>query len=93
MRLIDADELKKKKKHSYKEFFENVVSVADIDNAPTIEAERLTDTEQRIFLAAMRREKTVCKLVDEEGPREPYEKTLVRACNEIIRKVKGALWV
>ena len=39
MRLIDADELKKKKKHSYKEFFENVVSVADIDNAPTIDAE------------------------------------------------------
>ena len=35
--MIDANELKKKKKHSYKEFFENVVSVADIDNAPTIE--------------------------------------------------------
>lgn len=40
MRLIDADELKKKKKHSYKEFFENVVSVYDIDNAPTVETER-----------------------------------------------------
>ena len=39
MRLIDADALKKKKKHSHKEFFENVVSVYDIDNAPTIEAE------------------------------------------------------
>ena len=38
MRLIDADALKKKKKHSHKEFFENVVSVYDIDNAPTIEA-------------------------------------------------------
>lgn len=39
MRLVDADALKKKKKHSYKEFFENVVSVYDIDNAPTIKAE------------------------------------------------------
>lgn len=39
MRPIDADALKKKKKHSYKEFFENVVSVYDIDNAPTIKAE------------------------------------------------------
>ena len=35
-RLIDADEVKKKKKHSYKEFCENVVSVYDIDNAPTV---------------------------------------------------------
>lgn len=78
--------------------------VMDLKNekvTPTINAvevldsakfEPLTDTEQRIFLAAMSREKTVCKLVDEEGPREPYEKSLVRACNEIIRKVKGALW-
>lgn len=56
------------------------------------DTEPLTDTEQRIFLAAMSREKTVCKLVDEEGPREPYEKSLVKTCNEIIRKVKGALW-
>ena len=35
MRLIDADELKKKKKHS-KEFAENVVSVAEIDWQPTV---------------------------------------------------------
>ena len=34
-RLIDADELKKKKKHS-KEFAENVVSVAEIDWQPTV---------------------------------------------------------
>ena len=37
MRLIDADELKKKKKHS-QEFAENVVSVAEIDWMPTIDA-------------------------------------------------------
>ena len=37
MKLIDADELKKKKKHS-KEFAENIVSVAEIDWQPTVEA-------------------------------------------------------
>ena len=41
-RLIDADALKKKKKHS-NEFAENVVSVAEIDWMPTvIEAEEET---------------------------------------------------
>ena len=63
-----------------------------LNRQPSAESEPLTDTEQRIFLAAMSREKTVCKLVDEEGPREPYEKSLVETCHEIIRKVKGALW-
>jgi hypothetical protein len=54
--------------------------------------EPLTDKEQRIFLAAMDREKKVCKEVDAEMTREPYEDSLVRTCHEIIRKVKGALW-
>ena len=51
--------------------------------------EPLTDKEQRIFLAAMSREETVCKQVDEEWRdcREPYEDSLVRVCHEIIRKV------
>lgn len=58
------------------------------------ESERLTDKEQRIFLAAMNREEKVCKQVDEEfrDCREPYEDSLVRICHEITRKVKGVLW-
>ena len=35
-RLIDADKVKEKQKHSYNDFCENVVSVYDIDNAPTV---------------------------------------------------------
>ena len=35
-RLVDADELKLKKKHSSIEFCENIVSVFEIDHAPTI---------------------------------------------------------
>ena len=54
-------------------------------------AEQLTDTEQRIFLAAMGREEKICKQVDDDC-REAYEDSLVRSCHEIIRKVKGALW-
>lgn len=37
MKLIDADELKKKKKHST-EFAENIVSVSEIDWQPTVDA-------------------------------------------------------
>ena len=61
---------------------------------PSTQPEKLTDKEQRIFLAAMSREEKVCKQVDAEcrNCREPYEDSLVRVCKEIIRKVKGALW-
>jgi hypothetical protein len=66
-----------------------------IDEQPTIEAEPLTDKEQRIFLAAMAREEKVCKEVDEgcRNCREPYEDSLVKICHEITRKVKGVLWI
>ena len=61
---------------------------------PSAQREPLTDKEQRIFLAAMGREEKVCKQVDDEyrDCMEPYEDSLVRTCNEITRKVKGALW-
>ena len=55
--------------------------------------EKLTDSEQRIFLAAISREKIVCAEVDRSIiPRETYEDSLVYICKEIERKVKGALW-
>lgn len=58
-----------------------------IKHLPSIQPEQLTDTEQRIFLAAMSREEKVCKKVDEE-----CEISLVHICHEIIRKVKDVLW-
>ena len=64
----------------------------EINELPSAQPEQLTDKEQRIFLAAMEREEKVCKEVDEECRREPYEDSLVRICHEITRKVKGALW-
>jgi len=54
--------------------------------------EPLTDQEQRIFLAAMERERKVCKEVDDQYTHEPYEVLLTKVCDEIERKVKGALW-
>ena len=67
--------------------------VADrLKRLPSAQPEPLTDKEQRIFLAAMGREEKVCKEVDAEMTREPYEDSLVRVCHEIIRKVKAALW-
>jgi len=71
------------------------VTPNDIMRFPSAQPEPLTDKEQRIFLAAMGREEKVCKQVDEEcrDCREAYEDSLVKTCHEIIRKVKGALWM
>lgn len=73
-------------------------SMEDIDGAidMAIEAlqkqpEPLTDSEQRIFLAAIGKEKEVCKQIDAEC-RKPYKDSLIRICHEIVRKVKDALW-
>lgn len=54
--------------------------------------EPLTDKEQRIFLAAMGRERKVCKEVDDQYVHEPYEVLLTKVCDEIKRKVKKVLW-
>lgn len=52
--------------------------------------EPLTDAEQRIFIEAMWREKSVCMAVDKEFP--DAKVNLTDVCREIVRKVKGALW-
>ena len=66
-----------------------------INNLPSAQPEQLTDAEQRIFLKAIEREEKVCKKVDEEwgSGDEECEINLVHACHEIIRNVKGALWI
>lgn len=58
----------------------------------SLNPEPLTDKEQRIFLAAMGRERKVCKEVDDQYTHEPYEVLLTKVCSEIERKVKAALW-
>ena len=58
-----------------------------LDSLPSAQPEPLTDKEQRIFLAAMRRERKVCTYAH-----EPCEVPLTKVCDEIVRKVKGALW-
>ena len=55
-RLIDANELKKKKKHS-KEFAENIVSVAEIDWQPTVDAIPIEWIEQYLYDLAVGNEK------------------------------------
>lgn len=83
---IDAIE-RKAYRHTY------IGQIVDIINAlPSAQPEPLTDKEQRIFLAAMGREEKVCEEVDRNYVREPYEESLMRVCEEIRRKVKGALW-
>ena len=59
---------------------------------PSAQPEPLTDKEQRIFLAAIGRERKVCKEVDDQFVHEPYEVLLTKVCDEIERKVKKALW-
>lgn len=50
--------------------------------------ELLTDTEQRIFLKAISREREVCQKVDDEYSDNDSKVSLVRVCNSIERKVK-----
>ncbi len=71
--------------------FERVLdSLVNITNAlPTIQPEPLTDKEQRIFLAAIERERKVCKEVDDHFDGDV---SLTKVCSEIERKVKAALW-
>ena len=71
-----------------------VYDIDTIKKLPVIQGEPLTDREQRIFLAAMSREKDVCKQVDDKyGDCEESDKnSLIITCHEIIRKVKSALW-
>lgn len=57
-RLIDADKLKGKKKHS-KEFAENIVSVAEIDWQPTVEAIPIEWIEQYLYDLVVGKEKHV----------------------------------
>ncbi len=54
----------------------------------------LTDSEQRLFLAAIQRERDVCFEVDEEARAKGDTDVvnLVNVCNSIERKVKSALW-
>ena len=60
---------------------------------PSAQPEPLTGKEKMIFLAAMAKEENICKQIDDEyRDCELYEDSLVRAYQEIERKVRGALW-
>ena len=59
-RLIDADELKQKKKHSSKEFFENVISVYDIDHAKTIVEASADELTEKQILELQESERDYC---------------------------------
>lgn len=62
-----------------------------ITSMPSVQPEQLTDSEKRIFLSAMGKEKRYCRKIDEEY-KNSHKNSLVRICREIERKVKGALW-
>ena len=67
----------------------NVIDSEIVDLAiKALEIELLTDTEQRIFLKAMSREREVCQKVDDEYSDNGSKLSLVEVCNSIERKVK-----
>lgn len=94
-RLINADALMielmdSDLDHLQRDDWKEVIQI--VADAPTINIEPLTDKEQRIFLAAMERERKICKEVDDQYVHEPYEVLLTKVCREIERKVKKILW-
>ena len=58
------------------------------DSVDSVDVIKLTDKEQRIFLAAMAKERVVCEKVN----KQPGEVDMVAICNNIERKVKNALF-
>ena len=56
--------------------------------------EILTDTEKRIFLSAMGRERRVCEQLEKESAHIPADRKipLIPIVDEIERKVKTVLW-
>lgn len=95
MRLIDVDRLMTELMdgdldHLQRDDWKKVIQI--VADAPTIDIEPLTDKEQRIFLAAMERERKICKEVDDLYVHELYEVLLIKVCDEIKRKVKRVLW-
>lgn len=71
--------------------FVRKIAISAVKQLPPVQPEKLTDIEQRIFLAAMSKEEKVCREVDKE-PSEADCINLMRVCKSIERKVKGALW-
>ena len=59
-----------------------------MDSVDNTDVVKFTDTERRIFLAAMARELKICQ----EENRNPGDVDLVAVCNNIERKVKNALF-
>lgn len=51
----------------------------------------LTDTEQRIFLSAMGRERKICKNIDAIWANVDGS-NLTGVCDSVLRKVKATLW-
>lgn len=76
--------------------FENVLDSILVIDLPDTDVEKLTDEEQRIFLAAMRKEKSHCENIEELWDilslSSDDDIDLVKACEEVVRKVKTALW-
>lgn len=84
--LLKQDIQNSKQKISY---YHNEVGIEALDMAiKALEIELLTDTEQRIFLKAINREREVCQKVDDEYSDDDSKISLVKVCNSIERKVK-----
>lgn len=90
-KVLDEYEYKGKTLRQWVEIISNTELSTNLAEVST-KIEPLTDKEQRIFLAAMGRERKVCKEVDDQYAHEPYKVLLTKVCSEIERKVKKALW-
>ena len=93
---IDADDLMLRVEEKYgfrsRDRLYDIIRKMPKYELASIQPEPLTDKEQRIFLAAIERERKVCKEIDDQYVHEPYEILLTKVCSEIERKVKKALW-
>lgn len=90
MKYINKEELNERV--YYEALYEDNINKNTLRNlmnsVDSIDVVKLTDEEQRIFLAAMARELKICQ----EENSHPGDVDLVAVCNNIERKVKNALF-
>lgn len=96
MKLIDADEFRRRAREFYPEYWEDVLDEMPTVEVPDMNVEKFTDEEKRIFLVMIGREEEFCQSIEKARSvlnlQSDEDVDLVKVCREIKRKVKKALW-
>lgn len=99
MKLINADEFRRRAREFYPEYWEEVLDempAVEVPDLTDMNVEKFTDEEKRIFLVMIGREEKLCQSIEKAcsalNLTSDEAVDLVKVCREIKRKVKKSLW-